>query len=99
MQSIWGVREPDSRQTDKITLTAVALPDGKMRVTSSSWDEPLVILRGNPYYWIAYVRHAFAKAPEGTDLAALEERCIAVTPLRLDMTDEPYMTKLAELFE
>ena len=25
--------------------------------------------------------------------------CIAVTPLRLDMTDEPYMTQLAELFD
>ena len=24
---------------------------------------------------------------------------IAVTPLRLDMTDEPFMTKLAELFD
>src|SRR5947207_2391250 len=35
----------------------------------------------------------------GTVLAALDERCIAVTPLRLDMTDEPYMTKLAGLFE
>jgi len=55
--------------------------------------------RGNPYYWIAYVRHGFTKAEDGTDLAALDERCIAITPLRLDMTDEPYMTKLAELFE
>jgi 5'-nucleotidase len=55
--------------------------------------------RGNPYYWIAYVRHGFAKAPDGTDLAALDEHCIAVTPLRLDMTDEPYMTQLAKLFE
>ncbi len=55
--------------------------------------------RGNPYYWIAYVRHAFMKAPDGTDLAALEEHRIAVTPLKLDMTDEPYMTKLAALFE
>ena len=55
--------------------------------------------RGNPYYWIAYARHAFVKAPDGTDLAALEERCIAVTPLRLDMTDEPYMTQLAAMFE
>jgi 5'-nucleotidase len=54
--------------------------------------------RGNPYFWIAYVRHGFAKAQEGTDLAAIEDGCIAVTPLRLDMTDEPYMTKLAELF-
>ena len=55
--------------------------------------------RGNPYYWIAYVRHAFAPAEHGTDLAALEEHCIAVTPLKLDMTDEPYMTQLAKLFE
>jgi len=55
--------------------------------------------RGIPYYWIAYVRQAFVKAEEGTDLAALDERCIAVTPLKLDMTDEPYMTRLAELFD
>jgi 5'-nucleotidase len=55
--------------------------------------------RGNPYYWIAYVRQAFAPAEHGTDLAALEEHCIAVTPLKLDMTDEPYMTQLAKLFE
>ena len=53
--------------------------------------------RGNPYYWIAYVRHGFAPAADGTDLAALEEHCIAVTPLKLDMTDEPYMTQLAAL--
>jgi len=54
--------------------------------------------RGNPYYWIAYVRHGFAPAEHGTDLAALEDHCIAVTPLKLDMTDEPYMTQLAKLF-
>jgi 5'-nucleotidase len=55
--------------------------------------------RGNPYYWIAYARHGFVPAEHGTDLAALEGHCIAVTPLRLNMTDEPFMTKLAELFD
>ena len=54
--------------------------------------------RGNPYYWIAYVRQAFVKAPDGTDLAALDERRVAVTPLRLDMTDDPFLTRLAGLF-
>ena len=54
--------------------------------------------RGNPYYWIAYVRQPFVKAADGTDLAALDERCVAVTPLKLDMTDDPFMTRLAELF-
>jgi 5'-nucleotidase len=55
--------------------------------------------RGNPYYWIAYARHGFTPAEHGTDLAALEGHYIAVTPLRLNMTDEPFMTKLAELFD
>ena len=34
----------------------------------------------------------------GTDLHALNEKKISVTPLRLDMTDEPFMTQLAALF-
>jgi 5'-nucleotidase len=55
--------------------------------------------RGNPYYWITYVRQAYMKAADGTDLAALDDHRIAVTPLKLDMTDEPYMTRLAELFD
>jgi 5'-nucleotidase len=38
-------------------------------------------------------------AADATDLAALDESCIAVTPLKLDMTDKPYMTRLAGLFE
>ena len=36
---------------------------------------------------------------DGTDLSALADNRIAVTPLRLDMTDEPFMTRLAELFD
>ncbi len=35
---------------------------------------------------------------DGTDLAALSDNRIAVTPLRLDLTDQPFLTKLAELF-
>jgi 5'-nucleotidase len=54
--------------------------------------------RGNPYYWIAFGRGGIAGATPGSDLAALNEKRIAVTPLRLDLTDEPFMTKLAEVF-
>lgn len=53
--------------------------------------------RGNPYYWIAIARGIKPKAPQGSDLAALDNRKISVTPLRLDLTDEPFMTKLAQL--
>jgi 5'-nucleotidase len=55
--------------------------------------------RGNPYYWIAFARGGAPGAAPGSDLAALTENRIAVTPLRLDLTDEPFMTKLAELFD
>jgi 5'-nucleotidase len=34
-------------------------------------------------------------AGPGSDLAALNDHKISVTPLRLDLTDEPFMTKLA----
>jgi 5'-nucleotidase len=54
--------------------------------------------RGNPYYWIAYERGVKPSAQDGTDLAALVDNRIAVTPLRLDQTDQPFLTKLAELF-
>jgi 5'-nucleotidase len=51
--------------------------------------------RGNPYFWIAFGRGPIAEAGHGTDLRALSEQKISVTPLRLDMTDEPFMTLLA----
>ena len=54
--------------------------------------------RGNPYYWIAFGRSGPVGAPPGSDLAALDQKRIAVTPLRLDLTDEPFMTTLAEMF-
>jgi 5'-nucleotidase len=54
--------------------------------------------RGNAYYWIAYVRMRGFPPQDGTDISALADNRITVTPLRLDMTDEPFMTRLAELF-
>jgi 5'-nucleotidase len=55
--------------------------------------------RHNPYYWIAYSLQLKMQPDEGTDIAALEDRRIAVTPLKIDITDEPTMTRLAALFE
>jgi 5'/3'-nucleotidase len=55
--------------------------------------------RGNPYYWIAFNRRNRPALRENTDFWALADNKIAVTPLRLDMTDEPFLTQLAELFD
>jgi 5'-nucleotidase len=54
--------------------------------------------RGHPYFWIAFARGITPTGRNGTDLSALAEDRIAVTPLRLDLTDEPFMTRLAGIF-
>jgi 5'-nucleotidase len=53
--------------------------------------------RGNPYYWIAFGRGKSVPG-HGTDLEAIANNKISVTPLRLDLTDEPTLTEYAELF-
>ncbi|CAN1565706.1 SurE Predicted acid phosphatase [Rhabdaerophilaceae bacterium] len=54
--------------------------------------------RGNPYFWLAFQRGKNIPS-EGTDLFALASNKIAVTPLRLDLTDLPSLTRLAEALE
>ena len=59
--------------------------------------DPRLDGRGNPYYWIAFGRHNNMTAA-GTDLEALAQRRISVTPLRLNLTDEPTVTRYAQIF-
>ena len=53
--------------------------------------------RGNPYFWVAFAKGKSVPA-NGSDLWALADRRISETPLRLDMTDEPTMTRYAQAF-
>lgn len=54
--------------------------------------------RGKPYYWIAFARGRSEPA-HGTDLWALAHRRISITPLELDLTHEPTLTRLAACFK
>jgi 5'-nucleotidase len=60
--------------------------------------EPRLDGRGNPYFWLTFARRDRQATPSGTDLSAVADNRISVTPLRLDLTDEPFMTRLAEAF-
>jgi 5'-nucleotidase len=53
--------------------------------------------RGNPYFWVAFSRRK-AEPANGTDLWAIADNRISVTPLKLDLTDEPTMTRFAQAF-
>ena len=50
-----------------------------------------------PYYWIGFQRGQYALG-HGTDLEALSEKHISLTPLRLNLTDEPNVTRFAAHF-
>ena len=90
-----NINFPDCRP-EEVKGTAVT-PLGRRRQERLHIDKRMDG-RGNPYYWIAYsVQHAI-KVERGFDIAALEDHCIAITPLRIDITDEPTMTRLTDLF-
>src|SRR5271170_5656651 len=44
--------------------------------------------RGNPYFWLMFKRGRFTP-DAGSDIEALAAKKISITPLRLDLTDEP----------
>lgn len=59
--------------------------------------DPRMDGRGNPYYWIAFDRETTEPSP-GTDLEALRNKRISVTPLKLDLTHEPSLARFARIF-
>jgi 5'-nucleotidase len=52
--------------------------------------------RGIPYYWISFTR-GNSTPGHGTDLEALARNKISVTPLKLDLTDEPAFARFARV--
>jgi 5'-nucleotidase len=54
--------------------------------------------RGRPYYWIGPVREDGVAEP-GTDLAAINESLVSVTPIYLNLTNIPVLGSLKKVFE
>jgi 5'-nucleotidase len=81
-----------------------ALPGGVQRVEVTSQgkrDQSLANIiertdaRGNPYYWLGFTR-VLSNPPEGTDLRAIYDGRISVTPLHLNLTEERARKALAQ---
>ncbi|MFN7056176.1 5'/3'-nucleotidase SurE [Hyphomonas sp.] len=50
-------------------------------------------LRGNDYYWVGY-RSRLSRPDEGTDLRAVYEGYVSVSPLHVDLTHEAFLSRL-----
>jgi 5'-nucleotidase len=57
-----------------------------------------VDMRGNPYYWIGFKR-VRSDPRKGTDLRAIYEKRISVTPLHLNLTEFKVLQRLKTAFE
>ncbi len=67
---------------DEVEGTVVAT-QGKL--VHSLWVDERRDGRGFPYYWLCFGREA-SEAKAGTDMHAISNRLVAVTPLQLDLT-------------
>ena len=59
------------------------------------WIEERADGRGLPYYWLRFGRETAEMRP-GTDMAAVSEKRISVTPLKLDLTAYEVRESLAK---
>ena len=79
------------------TATGVAVTNQGKRTIADNLTEG-VDPRGRPYYWIGPVREAGGAEP-GTDVAALGDNKVSITPIYLDLTNVPVLGALRKLFE
>jgi 5'-nucleotidase len=86
---LYNVNFPDSAKIHGIRVASQGrhkIGDEVVRATDP---------RGQHYYWIGAMRQT-DPGRHGTDLAAVREGYVALTPLHLDLTHGPTLTALAE---
>ena len=79
-------RAPD--EVAGIKMTRQGLRDERIIRTEGRED-----LRGNAYYWIGY-RGKLSNPNEGTDLRAIYDGYISVSPLHVDLTHHEFLTEM-----
>jgi len=80
-----NINFPD-RAPDKVEGVRVT-EQGKRDQATLMVDER-IDARGNPYFWIGFKR-ILSNPPQGTDLRAIYDGFVSVTPLHLNLTETP----------
>ena len=82
---------------DASAVTGVEVTVQGQRNESLIAIEERMDTRDNPYYWIRY-KHKWLTPEVQSDLWALDQGAISITPLRLDLTDHALRQQLAHAF-
>ncbi len=87
---VLNVNFPDRAPEDVagIRMTRQGFRDERIIRTEARKD-----LRGNAYYWIGY-RGKLSNPDEGTDLRAIYDGFVSVSPLHVDLTHEAFLAEM-----
>jgi len=89
---VMNVNFPDRLPDD---VQGVEVTSQGFRDESISHLDKRTDLRGSDYFWIGYTGK-LSEPPQGTDLRAIYEGRISVTPLHIDMTHHAYREALSK---
>jgi len=93
-ETLININFPDCTP-DKVKGTVIT-EQGKRDMQTAVMDKR-VDMRGNPYYWIGFKR-VRSDPRDGTDLRAIYEKKISVTPLHLNLTEFKVLETLRASF-
>jgi 5'-nucleotidase len=94
-ETLININFPDA-EPDQIAGIEIT-EQGKRDMQTATMDKR-VDLRGNPYYWIGYKRLRSNPHP-GTDLRAIYDKKISITPLHLNLTEYKVLEKMRAAFK
>jgi 5'-nucleotidase len=92
--TLYNINFPAVPPTDVRGIAVVS--QGKRAIADNLHDG--VDPRGRPYYWIGPVREG-GDAEPGTDVAALADNKVSITPIYLNLTNVPILAALRMVFE
>lgn len=93
-ETLINVNFPDC-EPDKVS--GIEITEMGKRDAQTASIEKRTDTRGNPYYWIGFKR-VRSKPRRGTDLCAIYENKISITPLHLNLTEFSLRDRLQEKF-
>ncbi|RJQ24403.1 5'/3'-nucleotidase SurE [Candidatus Parcubacteria bacterium] len=86
-----NVNVPQNLAPENVKLRLADLGHRDYRQSVVRREDP----RGVPYYWLG--GNPLATEPrEGSDVTIVENGCVAVTPIRIDMTDRQMLSAMAQ---
>ena len=94
-ETLMNVNFPDCEPE---AVKGIAITEQGKRDMQTAVMDRRVDMRGNPYFWIGFKR-VRSHPNEGTDLRAIYEKKISVTPLHLDLTQFEFLKTLRTTFK